>query len=441
MKTFLREYRHFLSYPRNMRILLITNLFYAMVLPVIDIFVASYVMRNSRDVKMVVIYQLAVYTGIPFTFFINGFLLQHIKIKRLYSAGMLLSGASMAVMMSLGRLSITGVGVAGLLMGMSFGLFWANRDFLALSTTNDANRNYYYGVETFFYTNTYVIVPAIIGWFIEGTGVRGWFGGDRNTAYQIVTAVVFITTIISSIIIHLGQFENPPKSGFVYFRFHWLWNRMQLLAVLKGLAQGYIVTAPAMLIMRLVGQEGALGTIQAAGGILSALLLYIIGRTTKPAHRIIIFTVGLTLFALGGLANAILFNAAGVILFMVCLLLARPLHDIAYFPIQMQVIDTVSAIENRNKFAYICNQEFGFYLGRFSGCGLFILLANKVSDTFALRYALLIIGVVQLLSVFVAKTILKGCAVTVPPTRPDGEIGTGVRRFPAAQPGIITTDV
>ena len=64
------------------------------------------------------------------------------------------------------------------MMGMSFGLFWANRDFLALSTTNDANRNYYYGVETFFYTNTYVIVPAIIGWFIEGTGVRGWFGGD-----------------------------------------------------------------------------------------------------------------------------------------------------------------------------------------------------------------------------------------------------------------------
>jgi hypothetical protein len=38
---------------------------------------------------------------------------------------------------------------------------------------------------------------------------------------------------------------------------------MQLLAILKGLAQGYIVTAPAMLVMRLVGEEGALGTLQA----------------------------------------------------------------------------------------------------------------------------------------------------------------------------------
>jgi YQGE family putative transporter len=410
MKKFLHEYRHFLSFPRDMRILLLTNLIYAFVLPVIDVFVGAYVMRNSHDVKMVVIYQLSVYTGIPFTFLINGFLLQRVNIKRLYSAGMLLSGVSMAVMMSLGSLSVTGVGVVGLIMGMSFGLFWANRDFLALSTTNDSNRNYYYGVETFFYTNTYVIVPVIVGSFIAGTGLRGWFGGDRNTAYQIVTGCVFLLTIFSSIVVHRGRFENPPKSDFVFFRYHWLWNRMQLLAILKGLAQGYIVTAPAMLVMRLVGEEGALGTIQAVGGILSAFLLYFIGRTTKPEHRIVIFTIGLALFAVGGLANALLFNAAGVLFFMVCLLLGRPLHDIAYFPIQMQVIDTVSAIEKRNKFAYIFNQEFGFYVGRFAGCALFILLANKVSDTFALRYALLIIGVVQLLSIWMAKRVLNGCA-------------------------------
>jgi MFS transporter, YQGE family, putative transporter len=440
MKKFLHEYRHFLSYPGNMRVLLITNLIYALVLPVIDIFVASYVMRNSHDVKMVVIYQLAVYTGIPFTFLINGFLLQFVKIKRLYSAGMLLSGAAMVVMMSLGQLSITGVGLAGLLMGMSFGLFWANRDFLALSTTNDSNRNYYYGLETFFYTNTYVIVPAVVGWFIEGTGVRGWFGGDRNTAYRIVTGIVFFLTMVSSVIVHRGDFENPPKSRFIFFRYHWLWNRMQVLALLKGLAQGYIVTAPAMLIMRLVGQEGALGAIQAAGGILSAFLLYFIGRTTQPSARIVIFTIGLTLFALGGLCNAMLFNAAGVILFMMCLLLARPLHDIAYFPIQMQVIDIVSAIEHRNKFAYIFNQEFGFYVGRFAGCGLFIVLANKVSDTFALRYALLIIGIVQLLSVFVARTILAGCATLSRQSGLDTKLVAVTPPFLAAPPGVAGQD-
>jgi YQGE family putative transporter len=90
------------------------------------------------------------------------------------------------------------------------------------------------------------------------------------------------------------------------------------------------------------------------------------------------------------------------------------LADIAYFTIQLLVIDTVSAIEKRNQYSYICVQECGFYLGRFAGCGLFILLATQVSNTFALRYALLIVAVLQLLSVVVAKVILKGCARHAP---------------------------
>lgn len=410
MKKFFHEYRHFLSYPHDMRVLLITNLIYGLVMPVIEMFIGAYVMRESGDVKMVVIYQLAVYTGIPFTFLVNGWLLQFVSVKRLYSVGMLLSGVSMVVMMSLNELSLVGLGVTGLLMGMSFGLYWSNRDYLALSSTSDGNRNYYYGLETFFATNVGIVVPFAVGAFI------GWYGGDVvgqvARAYQVVTAVVFVITIAASVIVHQGQFKNPPRSQFLYFRYHWIWNRMQLLAILKGLAQGYIVTAPAMLIMTHVGKEGSLGTILSVGSVLSAILLYILGRTTGPKHRIYLFAIGLSLFALGALANGILFNKLGVLLFMVLLVLGRPLADIAYFTIQLLVIDTVSAHEKRNQYAYIFIQEFGFYIGRFAGCGLFILLATQVSNTFALRFALLIVAVLQLLSVLVAKRILKGCADT-----------------------------
>jgi YQGE family putative transporter len=387
-----------------MRVLLVTNLIYAFVMPVIEIFIGAYVMRNSNDVRMVIAYQLAVYTGIPFTFLINGWLLQGINIKRLYSLGMLLSGVSMVWMMSLNSLNLYGLAVAGLLMGMSFGLYWSNRDFLALSSTNDENRNYYYGLENFFATNTAIIVPISIGAFISS------FGLAANHAYQIVTGGVFVLTILASIVVHQGGFENPPRTQFIYFRYHWLWNRMQILAVLKGMGQGYIVTAPAMLVMTLVGKEGSLGILQTAGGVLSAILLYILGRTTQPRHRIYIFAAGLSLFVLGAIPNALLYNALGVLIFMLCLVIGRPLQDVAYFTIQMLVIDTVSAIENRNKYAYIFNQEFGFYVGRLAGCGLFLFLAFDLSSTFALRYALLIVASIQLLSVFVARQLLAGCA-------------------------------
>jgi YQGE family putative transporter len=412
MRKLLQEYRVFLSYPRDWRILIITNVVYGLVMPVIELFIGAYVMRKSDDVKMVVIYQLAVYTGIPFTFLINGWLLRFIGIKRLYSVGMLLSGVSMVVMMSLPGLSLAGLGVAGLLMGMSFGLYWSSRDFLALSSTDDANRNYYYGLENFFATNLNIAVPVVVGAFIAKVG--GESASRVDLAYQIVTGVVFLLTFLAAAIVHRGSFRNPPVTQFVYFHYHWLWNRMQLLALLKGISQGYIVTAPAMLVMSLVGKEGSLGSLLSASGLLSAALLYVLCRTTGPRHRIYFFAAGLLLFTVGTTANAILFDKLGVLLFMLFLVLARPLTDIAYFTIQMLVIDTVAAIEGRNTYAYIFSQEFGFYIGRFIGCGLFITLAYAVSNTFALRYALLLIALVQLLSVPVARTILAGCADCAP---------------------------
>ncbi len=402
-----QELEFFGSHPLGMRMLLLTNLIYALVLPIIELFIGAYIMRNSSDVSLVVVFQLALYTGIPLTFMINGFLLNRFHISKLYSFGMLLSGISMTAMMTLERLDTFGVAVAGLIMGLSYGFFWANRDYLALDTTEDSNRNYYYGIETFFYTLTFIIVPFIVGAFIATTEDQGWFGGNVNVAYYILTGVVFGLTLLASILVHRGQFTNPKKAPFLFFKFDKLWNKMLQLSALKGVAQGYIVTAPVMLIMKLVGEEGELGLIQSIGAFLSAIMLYILGRVTKPKHRLAIFLAGLSLFVLGALFNAALYSALGVILFVLCLIFARPLLDIAYFPIQLGVIDIVAAKEKRNEFAYIFNHELGLYIGRLFGCGLFILLARNVSDDVALRYALLVIALIQFLSIFVAKGILK----------------------------------
>lgn len=401
------EIKFFNSHPLGMRMLLLTNLIYGLVIPIVELFIGAYIMRNSSDISLVVIFQLAVYTGIPITFLINGYLLQSAPIARLYSLGMLLSGVSMTAMMSLDNLDTLGVFIAGLIMGLSYGFFWANRDFLALNTTHDNNRNYYYGIETFFYTMTGIFVPLGAGAFIATTETEGWFGGNVNVAYYCLTAFVFALSVFASILVHRGKFNNPRKTRFLFFKFDRLWNKMLGLAALKGVAQGYIVTAPTMLIMSLVGKEGALGLIQGIAALLSAILLYVLGRTTAPRHRLSIYAVGCGLFVLGALFNAGLYSATGVILFVLCLLFARPLLDIAYFPIQLKVIDVVSEKEGRNEFAYIFNHELGLYLGRLFGCGLFIALARYVSEYAALRYALLVIAIVHFMGWFAMRGIVK----------------------------------
>lgn len=412
VKNLGNEIAFFKSHSKPMRTLLITNLIYALVLPIIEVFIGAYIMRNSSDLSLVVIFQLAVYLGIPTTFAINGWLLNHIRIPRLYALGMLLSGISMTALMALSTLTTFGIFITGLIMGLSYGFFWANRDFLALNTTNNSNRNYYYGIETFFYTMAGIVMPAMIGAFLSSTEKFHWFNNNLNFAYYCLSGLVIILTIIASFIVHTGGFQNPKKAAFIYFKFDPLWGKMLRLAVLKGVGQGYIVTAPTMLIMTLVGKEGALGSIQSIAAFISAILMYLIGRISKPQHRLQIFGLGLAVFVIGAMFNAILYSAIGVILFVLFLIFARPLLDIAYFPIQLQVIDSLAKKESRNEFAYIFNHEIGLLVGRLFGCGTFILLAWYVSDYIALRYALLFIALVQFLSYFVAKNILKDPSLT-----------------------------
>ena len=344
-----KEFEVFLRCPHSMQVLIVSNMIYALVLPVIEVFVAAYVMRNSHAVSKVVTYQLSIYAATPLAFYINGKLLGRVGAKHLYAAGMLFSGVAMMLMMQLSILTPIGVATSGFTMGLATGIFWANRGYLALTATNDDNRNYYYGLENFVASLASVAVPALIGFFISGTALYGWLGGIANRAYHIIAMVVFGLTILAAGILERGTFRNPKRTRFVFFHFHPLWWKMLQLALLKGLAQGYIVTAPAMLIMLLVGQEGTLGTTQAIGGIFSAFLMYLAGRMAAPKHRIFVFSAGLLLFFLGAVINTVLFNALGVLIFIGCLLLAKPLLDLAYYPIQLQVVDVVSRIEGRNE--------------------------------------------------------------------------------------------
>ena len=174
MNRLRKEFEVFLSCPHSMQVLMVSNMMYALVLPVIEIFVAAYVMRNSHAVAKVVTYQLSIYAATPLAFYLNGKMLGRVGAKHLYAAGMILSGVAMVLMMNLSILTPIGVATSGLTMGLATGLFWANRGYLALTATNDGNRNYYYGLENFVAVLAAVVVPALIGWFISGTTLYGW---------------------------------------------------------------------------------------------------------------------------------------------------------------------------------------------------------------------------------------------------------------------------
>lgn len=408
MNGLIGEFKFFLSQPRNIKTLLGTNLLFAMVLPVIEIFAGAYIMRNTGSPSFVVKYQLCMYVGVVLAALVNGLLLKYLKSAFVYGFGIIISAISLMAMMSISNVNIEILCLAGFLIGLSTGFFWTNRYLLTLYSTDDSNRNYFFGCESFFFSLWNIVIPLVIGAFLA-TVEAGRIFGDLtvNGGYKVITAAALFISVLACIALSQGRFKNPESKKFFYFRFHELWVKMLSLAGLKGMVQGFLVTAPAILVMKFLGSEGSLGLIQGIGGALTAILVYILGRVARPQDRIKIFGFGLLIFFIGTLANGIMFSAFGVIIFVLCKVFFQPLHDLAYYPIMMKAIDVVSEIEKRDGYTYIMSHEIGLFFGRAFGMVLFILMASLISEDFALRFALVVVGALQMLSLPLAKNIIK----------------------------------
>jgi YQGE family putative transporter len=411
LKKLTNEYSVFRAQPQNMQILLCVNMLYALILPIVEVFVGAYIMRNTSDPAMVALYQLAMYVGIVFTSFCNGFFLKVIPAKVLYSIGISISALSIVVMMSFSSLDFVQLLVTGFSLGAASGIFWTNRYLLALDVTKDENRNYFFGIETFAFSIASIVVPLGVGALLANLSGTQWLGIDFDikASYQLVTFIAMAVAIFACWVLWHGKFEITPPKNFIYFKYNSLWGEMLSLSGLKGLVQGFLVTAPAILVMKLVGNEGSLGLIQGISGAVTAILVYVLGRVTKPRHRTIVFGAGLTIFLIGTLVNGVMFSAIGVVIFILCKVLFQPLHDLAYFPIMMRTIDVVAEIEHRNKYTYIMSHEFGMFIGRAAGLILFIVLTRCISQEFALKYALVIVGAIQMLSLPLSIHITKRC--------------------------------
>lgn len=403
------ELAFFKSQPREIRVLLVTNLLFAMVLPLIEIFAGAYIMRNTGSPSWVIVYQLCMYVGVVLSAMVNGLLLRYFKSSQLYTFGILISAVSLMVMMFIRSVTMPMICTTGFLIGLSTGFFWTNRYLLTLYATDDQNRNYFFGFESFFFSLWNIVIPIVVGAFLATVDGKEMLGilFSVNTGYRLITVVALLICICACLVLSRGSFRSPGSKNFFYLKFHPLWNKLLGLAGLKGMVQGFLVTAPAILIMKFIGGEGSLGLIQGIGGALTAILVYVLGRVARPEDRMKIFGFGLVLFFAGTLASGILYSAAGVIAFILCKVMFQPLHDLAYMPTMMKTIDAVSKIEGRDEYAYIMSHEAGLFFGRAFGMVLFILMAHFLSEETALRFALPIVGGLQLLSLPLAQNIIK----------------------------------
>lgn len=404
LKDFIaKERNHFQKLSTEAQKLLTSIALFYVIGPIFSIFINAFIWRQSQEFLLVSFYNILVYLGIPFGFYLNGILLRKVSPKRMYFLGLLVSGLTIVFLIYMPTLTYLSVGLFGFIHGIAGGVYWANRNLLTLKTTTSDNRIYFSGLESILSTYSKIFIPLVTGWFIVL--------GSSTNLYTEVTGYKIMATLMMVIIAVTGFFimtMHIPPMHYKTLLLHKVsssWQKFRMLQVILGFLQAVSVLLPTLMVLSLVGKEDALGTVQAAASILTAFVVYKLAKSLKVKHRLTLLQISFAVGLIGAVAFSISYSGLGVLIFYASQAIAAPFLWIATSSLNYDLID-----EDKNEkthYAYISDQEIFLNGGRIAAILVFIALIYVYSNDVALRFTPLIFAFSQIFLSLLARSIEK----------------------------------
>jgi len=392
-----KEIGYFKKLHSDAQRLVLSFFLYGVGTPLVSTFINAFIWKNSHDFMSVVLYNIGNWVMLPAIFFINGYLLQFIKMPFLFGAGLFLTALAPFILIMFSVNGYWSIFAIGALFGIGYGLYWANRNFYILRATKSEDRNYFFSLTFAIDTLTNMITPFVIGWFIV-------FG--QQFAYQILALALFFFYILAGIVVlpltispsehSHGLLKNPKRK----------WKLIRFTTTGFCLQSGINYTLPSLIVLTLLGNEGILGTVSSLGSLLSAIVLYQIGKVALVHHRLHIFTVGVIILVMGALSFTFFPYGLGVIAYVVGTSISSNFNWIAYDSIVMDVVDEHTAFEKHNRYQYIFDNEVYINIGRIIGVGVFFIFYSLTSQMEALRFTPIFIAVTQIGALYLVRQIV-----------------------------------
>ena len=386
------------------RALLISFVAFGVASPLVTLFSNAFLWRMSHDVISIGSYNGAWMTGVSVGFVVNGYLLRRVKLSWLYATGLVIQSASCLLLFKVESLQLLEVVALGLIAGLSAGIYWANRNLLSLQMSQGLQRDYFCGLESAQGTLLAVVSPLLFGWFLElGIGQDGKGIIDR---YQFLAMLIIAIQIVGAWYIIRTRFEDYEPGSIFVSRPSSLWTKARLFTSIKGIAEGSAVFIPTLIVLRLVGQEQAVGVTQSVAMVLTSVALYFIAGRMGVKNRRRVLQIGVYSMLLGAISLSCMFSQVGALVYLFLQTLAVQLLWVAANPI---ILDAINADQDNTTkhYSYIVDRELCLNVGRVLGV-LVVLGLGGVSDSdLTLRAAPLILAAMTGSLLFVSRDLLK----------------------------------
>jgi MFS transporter, YQGE family, putative transporter len=395
LRYFQKEARLFRKLSPACRRLIVSNFLYVLIMTSVQLISSAFVYRQKEgDVLYNMVYWFGYYSGTTFGFFVTGVLLRYVKVNYLYAAGIMLNACSFVPLLFVANPSAMELTLTGFSVGIGNGMYWSNRHYMTILSTNNLERNFYGGIDSSLYTVAQIISPILFGWLIATNSTAV---GANLAEYKILFMILAGLFALAAVNIAKGKFQTVPLKKFFYFKYGRLWNRQRTVNLFEGIAEGGLFTIPPILILQLVGKEGALGTIDSTSVALSTIPVYLMGRYAKPEHRIYVLAISLFALFAGSAVLSISYSKAGATVFYAFVKLAYILNAFMYATIRLRSVDVSKKLEQKDEYAHIFDAELFTEAGRLLTIVFFCIVYFKFSTEIALRYVLLFVSVAQLL--------------------------------------------
>lgn len=366
------EWGYFQEMGPNLQRLMLSYAFYLMARPLLDVFMNTFLWRQTNGALLIILYYVGWVLGLPLGFWVNGLILKKFHVKDLYFFGVVFQGVGAALAIFSKQLNPSLILFYGLIFGFTASFFWANKNSLSYLLSRGKNRLYYNSIETAIRLIVGVVIPLLVGWFIVSGERLAFYSVDG--AYKIMIILALILLFISGLLMKLANFADIGSAKLLVTKKSKNWTMARLINFIYSVFFGINLFYPTLLILYFGAKEGLVGTFQAVTQLLAAGSLYIIARKMKTKQFVGFMNLAHFLYLVSFLLLSWQFSLLTAIIYLVVVTLFEVARWNSSYTLVMNAMDQELAGQTDEAgYAYVVDNEIFFNLGRIIGLLSFIV--------------------------------------------------------------------
>lgn len=368
-----------------------------------QVFVSVYFWRNSHDLMVLCWYYLALYAVTPIVFVLAGWYSKARDRLHVYRLGIVLHIVYYSTLLWLKEDSTKYTLELGVLLGITWGAFWAGANTINYDVTTAGRREYFIGIMNAISHFARLIAPLISGFIITRTP-------DALHGYHIVFAVVLVLYAMS-FVASFFLTRDPERAPFRIKRalFPTKEQRDWRYVMLASFTLAGTFEIPTnflgILMFMETHNELSVGSYSAYQAIIAIVVSYWFGRWCKPETRRQHLFWSSILLAASGIVFFFPLSLTSLLIFAMLRSAAMAMFGIGHFSTRMEVIMN-TADEPLQRIEYLCAWEVPLAIGRTIMMLLMVALALSLNDaSLGIRIVIIVLCALRLATYyFLAQT-------------------------------------